>query len=88
MASKLHRYPEGTYTEAEWVKRFADRVESYTVDHMSLLDRAKYNRLDGQAQDTYIASLKAKAAKPRYRAWRGDVCYEITAATYKLSEAT
>lgn len=69
-------------TEKEWVAHYADRVEEYYVDWGALIDRRKWNRLGGGAQEEYEAQLKEKAKAPRYRAWKGDLYYPITKATY------
>ena len=69
IAGKLFRFPEGTMTLEEWVRDHAESVEEYRISWEDLMDRAKYNRLDGGRQEEYEAQLKRKAQKPRYRAW-------------------
>lgn len=74
----------------DWVKSHADKVEEYEVDWTSSLvgySKKKWNSLDGNAQKEYEAALKRKALKPRYRAWEGDVFYDISKDTYEKSKA-
>ncbi len=81
-SDKKHRFPEGTFTEKEWVERFADRLEEKKVDWRTLMDRRKWNRMDGDEQKTYEDQLKKKAEKPVFRAWKGDTYQDISKDTY------
>lgn len=74
----------------DWVKSHAEKVEEYEVDWTSSIvgySRKKWNSLDGNEQKEYEAALKRKALKPRYRAWQGDVFYDISKDTYEKSKA-
>lgn len=86
-SGKLIRFPEGVMTEAEWVARYADRVSPLTVTWTWFYNRSKFNRLEGDSQDEYIASLKKKAEKPLYFAYKGDVNYQISKSTYDAAPA-
>lgn len=81
-STKKVRFPEGTFTEQEWVKQYADRVEEYKVDYHTLIDRRKWNKMDGDEQKAYEEKLKEKAKKPLYRAWKGETFYDISKDTY------
>lgn len=81
-SEKKYQFPEGLFTEKEWVQRYADRFEEAKVDWYSLLDRRKWNRMDGRAQVQYEEKLKQKAEKPEYRAWKGDTFQTVSKATY------
>ncbi len=73
----------------DWVKRHADRVEEYHVEWDSRLigfSKKKWNGLNGDGQKKYEEELKRKALKPRYRAWEGDVFYDISKDTYEKSK--
>lgn len=73
----------------DWVKSHADRVEEYQVEWDSRLigfSKKKWNGLNGDGQKKYEEELKRKALKPRYRAWEGDVFYDISKDTYEKSK--
>jgi hypothetical protein len=65
----------------EWLRK-VDRVEPYTASPYDYYRRATFNGLEGNAQDDYMARLRAKAAKPHFRAWRGETFWVITASEY------
>lgn len=80
---RLFRFTEGVMTEKEWVHRYAVRVEAVKVSWESLIDRRKYNRMDGDEQKGYEASLKKKAETPQYRAWKdSDIFVVVSKGTY------
>lgn len=86
MNNKLLRFPEGVMTMTEWVKAHAVRVEAVTVSWESLIVRSKFNRMDREQQQAYEAKLRAKAAKPQYRAFSvRDTFYVITKQTFLLA---
>jgi len=89
--AKLIRFPEGVMTEEDWVAKHAVRVEERTLgsDHWhSLIDRRSYNRMDNDEQRAYEARLRAKAAKPAYRAWTDrDTFYDVSKATFESAPA-
>jgi hypothetical protein len=79
------RFPEGVMTEKEWVSKYAHSVEAVTVSWRSLINKKKWNAMDGDEQKEYEAGLKKRAEKPEYRAWRSadkDVFQVISKATY------
>ena len=82
ISAKVYRFPEGTMDEKTWVSQYADRVEALYVPWESLMDRRKWNKLDGNQQKVYEGILKEKAKTPQYRAWKGKVFYEISQSTY------
>ena len=69
-------------TMRDWIQRYADRMEEASIDWHSLIDRRKWNGLEGGAQDAYEEKLKKRAERPQYRAWRGDVFYQISKDDY------
>lgn len=85
--TRLMRFPEGTMTEAEWVRNHADRVEEVRESWLNLFDRNKFNRMDYAEQARYEAGLKKQAEKPVYRAWKGDKFYAVSAASYATRAA-
>lgn len=87
-AAKTFRFPEGTMTEREWVKEHADKVEEEKVDWHSLIDKKKWNRMDGEAQKEYEKMLQEKAKKPVFRAWKGDTYHDISKDTYTWAKSS
>ena len=81
-STKKVRFPEGTFTEREWVGQYADRVEEYRASYQALFDRRKFNQMDGDEQAAYEARLREKANKPLYRAWKGETFHDISKETY------
>ena len=78
---KKFRYlPGGVMTEKEWVEKFADRFEMKIVDWQTLINKKKWNGLEGIEQEAYEESLKKKTKI--YRAWHGDIFQEISKSTY------
>lgn len=59
-------------TESEWVEKYAKSIESKVVDWHTLIDKRKWNGLEGDAQKAYEKKLQEKAKKPVYRAWKND----------------
>jgi hypothetical protein len=81
---KKVRYPEGLMTETEWIQNHAASVEEYTVPWENLADRRTLNRLGGSEYEEYVERMKAKAEKPRYRAWsKMETFHDIPKATYE-----
>jgi len=78
----LHRFPEGTFTEKDWVEKHAERVEEYRTSWQNLINRRKWNQMDGAEQKAYEAKAKETAKKPLYRAWKGETFYDISRDTY------
>lgn len=78
----LLRFPEGLMTERDWVQKHADRITASTVYWRDLIDRTKWNRMDGDEQALYSKRLEARSRKPQYRAWKGDRFHVISAATH------
>ncbi|HPT72139.1 MAG TPA: hypothetical protein PLE74_07645 [Candidatus Cloacimonadota bacterium] len=74
-------FPAG-FTEREWVQKFANRIEEVKIDWHDLIDRRKYNRMNGLEQEAYEAELKMKAEKSIYRAYYGDTYQQISQSTY------
>lgn len=71
--------------ERIWVQRYAnqiDRIEEILVDWHDLIDRKKYNRMNGFEQEAYEAQLKKKAQKVKYRAYVRDMYHEVSKSTY------
>ena len=86
---RLFRFTEGTMTEKEWVQQYAVRLEAVKVSWQSLIDRRKYNRMDGDEQEKYEASLKKKAEIPQYRAWKdNDIFVVVSKETYLWAQKT
>lgn len=69
-------------TEVDWVLSHAEKVEVYKVPWESLYDRKTFNSLSGEQQTIYIESLRKRASKELYRAWKGDTFYDISKKTY------
>lgn len=81
-AAKALSFPEGVMTEKEWVERYADRLQEAKISWHSLINRQKWNRMDGDEQARYERQLKKKAEQPEYRAWKGEIFHIISPATY------
>jgi hypothetical protein len=79
---KVFKFPEGTMTILEWVANYADRVEEYYPNWRSLINKKKWNSLGGGDQEKYEKALQVKAQTPKYRAWKGEVFYDLTKAEY------
>lgn len=82
---KLYRFADGTVsTINDWCIRNAVRYEvKKDRSWYDLIDRRKYNRMDGAEQAEYEKRLKAEAAKPQYRAWTdADTFIVITKRDY------
>jgi hypothetical protein len=73
-------------TEEQWVLSHAVSVEQYHENWHNLVDRVKFNRMNGDQQFEYEKRLRAKADKPHFRAWSArDTFYDITRSTYELA---
>lgn len=74
-------FPEGTMTEARWARKYAVSAEVVVVNWLDLIDRKRFNKMDGREQDEYEKELKAKAEKmnanPKYRVFRENGTYYV-----------
>lgn len=79
---KVFRFPEGEMTLRRWVKEHAERLEERPLTLDDVLDRRRFNKLEGRAQEEYVARAQAKVGKPHYTAWKGDQGESISKALF------